>query len=144
MSPLSLYFACVFYMLRPYKCAATRHIVHRSHRRSGISAGGMLHTALVQCLAMNQNARRMGTSLQGTRFFNTRLRNFRLQVSYPRGPIAAGLAVALVVTLTPAAAGAFVSELRVTTEASVFTLTLSARFIAPTSDVAAPAAPSEE
>ena len=67
-----------------------------------------------------------------------------MQVSYPRGPVAAGLAVALVVTLTPAAAGAFVGELRVTAEASVFTLTLSARFSMPTSNEAAPTAPSDE
>lgn len=67
-----------------------------------------------------------------------------MQVSYPRGPIAAGLAVALVVTLMPAAAGAFVGELRVTTVASVLTLTLSARFNLPASDEAAPNAPKEE
>ena len=67
-----------------------------------------------------------------------------MKVSYPRGPVAAGLAVALVITLTPAAAGAFVGELRVTTETSAFTLTLSARFKVPMSDEGLAAATSEE
>ena len=66
-----------------------------------------------------------------------------MQVSYPRGPLAAGLAVALIVTLTPAAAGAFVGELRITTEASVLLLTLSARFLAPMSEEPARTPPSE-
>lgn len=53
------------------------------------------------------------------------------QVSYARGPVAAGLAAALVVELAPHAPGAFVGEVRVASESSLFTLTLSARFVAP-------------
>ncbi len=45
--------------------------------------------------------------------------------------MAAGLAAALVVELAPRAPGAFVGEVRVASERSLFTLTLSARFVAP-------------
>ncbi|KAK9843631.1 hypothetical protein WJX81_000208 [Elliptochloris bilobata] len=66
--------------------------------------------------------------------FSVALPEAPVTVSYPRGPVAGGLAVALVISLVPAVAGSFVGELCITTAASLFRLTLSARFLAPPSE----------